>query len=149
MALNSEQLKQAQALLDKINASYTKLGKTDPFRSFDLSKAKDFDNTIGQLNAGLNDVTTQLENMNSELDNIVSSFKLTVQEISKTNTALNTNKKTDDKNTVRFYTLHHPHKTIKGLKIGCNATQYPRTRTCHIVAISRPMIQIIQLKHRL
>jgi hypothetical protein len=32
--------------------------------------------------------------MNSELDNIVSSFKLTVQEISKTNTALNTNKKT-------------------------------------------------------
>ena len=94
MALNPEQLKQAQALLDKINASYTKLGKTDPFKNFDLSKANDFDATIGQLNAGLNDVNKQLEDMNSELDNIVGAFKLTVQEISKSNTALNSQKKT-------------------------------------------------------
>ncbi len=94
MALNPDQLKQAQSLLDKINSSYTQLGKTDPFRNFDISKAKDFDETVGQLNAGLNDVTKQLEEMNSELDNIVSAFKLTVQEISKSNNALNTNKKT-------------------------------------------------------
>ena len=94
MALNPEQLKQAQATLDKISASYTQLGKTDPFRNFDLSKAKDFDATIGQLNAGLNDVNKQLEDMNSELDNIVGAFQLTVQEMSKSNTALNQQKKT-------------------------------------------------------
>lgn len=83
-----------QKLLNDLQSAYNKLGQTNPFANFDTSSITDTVATSRQLEAALQGVNRQLNSMSSELDDIVGAFKSTVNEISKSNNALNSTKNT-------------------------------------------------------
>jgi hypothetical protein len=83
-----------QKLLNDLQSAYNKLGQTNPFANFDTSSITDTVATSRQLEAALQGVNRQLNSMSSELDGIVGAFKSTVNEISKSNNALNSTKNT-------------------------------------------------------
>ena len=83
-----------QKLLNDLQSAYNKLGQTNPFANFDTSSITDTVATSRQLEIALQGVNRQLNSMSSELNGIVGAFKSTVNEMSKSNNALNSTKNT-------------------------------------------------------
>ena len=77
-----------QRLLNDIQQQYDRLGKTNPFKDFDPSKISDARAATQQLEAGLRDVNRRINDLNNDMDGVVSAFQSTVDEIKKQNSAL-------------------------------------------------------------
>ena len=83
-----------QKLLNELQSAYDRLGKTNPFKDFDTSNIQNAEATARQLEASLKGVERQIQDISSGIGDVVSIFQSTVNEISKSNTALNDTKKT-------------------------------------------------------
>lgn len=80
-------------LLQKLQGAYDQLGKTNPFANFDTSKIENAEETAQQLQAALSGVKSEINEITSDLDGVVSSFARTVDEIKNQNSALGSSTK--------------------------------------------------------
>ena len=56
-----------QKLLDKLEASYKKLGEANPFKNFNTSAFNDINDAISVLNDGLSSVNEKLSYLDDDL----------------------------------------------------------------------------------
>lgn len=85
--------KEIKDLLEKLQGAYDQLGKTNPFANFDTSKIENAEETTQQLQAALSGVRSEINEITSDLDGVVSSFSRTVDEIKNQNSALGSSTK--------------------------------------------------------
>ena len=81
-----------QRLLNELQAAYDRLGAINPFENFDASNIQSAEVTTRRLQAALDGVNSRLKETELDLDGIVGAFKASVNELSKTNTALGNTK---------------------------------------------------------
>ena len=87
MAQNPDQ--QARKLLQELEASYKRLGETNPFANFNVSSFNDANDAVKVLNQGLKGVQQELSMLDDDLTSISAGFKNIVASIRNTNTGLN------------------------------------------------------------
>jgi hypothetical protein len=87
MAQNPDQ--QARKLLQELEASYKRLGETNPFANFNVSSFNDANDAVKILNQGLKGVQQELSMLDDDLTSISAGFKNIVSSIRNTNTGLN------------------------------------------------------------
>jgi hypothetical protein len=104
-----------QKLLNDLQSAYNKLGQTNPFANFDTSNIQNAETTARQLEASLKGVERQIRDISSGIGDVVSIFQSTVNEISKSNTALNDTKKTFNGLTSLAQQLRNDQEGIKKL----------------------------------
>jgi len=104
-----------QKLLDELKVAYETLGQINPFENFDTSNITNVNSTIIQLKSNLRDVNNQIQYISSGIGDVVSIFQSTVNEISKSNTALNDTKKTFNGLTSLAQQLRNDKEGIKKL----------------------------------
>jgi hypothetical protein len=83
-----------QKLLKDLEKVYKELGTKNPFANFDASKVSDASAAVAILNAGLRDAKRELDDINGDLNDTVTAFKKTVDEIKNTNSGLTLASKT-------------------------------------------------------
>lgn len=81
MAADPKKLQEIKDLLDQIQKNYNQLGKKNPFKGIDPNKIKDVNDTIQQLEVGLDGVESQVRRVNSSFDDLEKTLKAVVSEI--------------------------------------------------------------------
>lgn len=104
-----------QKLLNELQSAYDRLGQTNPFKDFDVSNIQNAETTARQLEASLKGVERQIRDISDGIGDVVSIFQSTVNEISKSNTALNNTKKTFNGLTSLAQQLRNDKEGIKKL----------------------------------
>jgi len=104
-----------QKLLKELQSAYDRLGQTNPFANFDTSNIQNVTTTTRQLEASLKGVERQIQDISEGIGDVVSIFQSTVNEISKSNTALNDTKKTFNSLTSLAQQLRNDKEGIKKL----------------------------------
>ena len=82
-----------QKLLKELNQAYNTLGKTNPFANFDTSNMENAKDSALQMEAALQGVNKEIDDISSDIGGIAVGFKSIVQEIGKGNEGLTGTKK--------------------------------------------------------
>jgi DNA repair ATPase RecN len=77
-----------QQILAEIQRQYDSLGQTNPFANFDTSNITDAEATIRQLESGLRDVRSRVQDIDRDMGGVVSAFQSTLDAIKKQNSAI-------------------------------------------------------------
>ena len=77
-----------QQLLDEIQRQYTRLGETNPFANFDTSNITDAGASVRQLESGLRDVRSRVQEIDRDMGGVVSAFQSTLDAIKKQNSSI-------------------------------------------------------------
>ncbi len=72
-----------QQLLAEIQRQYTRLGETNPFANFDTSNITDAGASVRQLESGLRDVRSRVQDIDRDMGGVVSAFQSTLDAIKK------------------------------------------------------------------
>mgnify|MGYP003636021845 CR=1 FL=1 len=104
-----------QKLLNELQSAYNTLGKTNPFANFDTSNISNASNIVLKLQSSLRGVNKQIQDISEGVGDIVSIFQSTVNEISKSNNALNNTKKVFNSLTSLAKDLRNDQEGIKRL----------------------------------